>query len=108
MSDDLISRQMAIDEIKEIYEWHDNVTEARIIEHFKRMPSAQPEPQWIPCRERLPEDGIYVLGYMAYGQCSVLKCEGDRLYTAGCWVPLPKNAVTHWQYLPDAPKGEEE
>lgn len=43
MSDDLVRRQAAIDEIKEIYEWHDNVTEARIIEHFKRMPSAQPE-----------------------------------------------------------------
>ena len=41
--DDLISRQAAIDEIKEIYEWHDNVTKERIIEHFVRLPSAQPE-----------------------------------------------------------------
>ena len=41
--DDLISRQAAIDEIKEIYEWHDNVTKERIIEHFKQLPSAQPE-----------------------------------------------------------------
>ena len=40
---DLISRQEAIDEIKEIYEWHDNVTKERIIEHFKQLPSAQPE-----------------------------------------------------------------
>ena len=40
---DLISRQAAIDEIKEIYEWHDNVTKERIIEHFKQLPSAQPE-----------------------------------------------------------------
>lgn len=61
---------------------------------------------WIKCSERLPEDGNYVLGYMAYGQCSVLKCEGGRLYTAGCWVPLPKNAVTHWMPLPDAPEVE--
>ena len=40
---DLIERQAAIDEIKEIYEWHDNVSKERIIEHFKRLPSAQPE-----------------------------------------------------------------
>lgn len=40
--DDQISRQAAIDEIKEIYEWHDNVTKERIIEHFVRLPSVQP------------------------------------------------------------------
>ena len=40
---DCIERQAAINEIKEIYEWHDNVTKERIIEHFKRLPSAQPE-----------------------------------------------------------------
>ena len=40
---DFISRQAAIDEIKEIYEWHDNVTKERIIEHFKQLPSAHPE-----------------------------------------------------------------
>lgn len=41
--DDLISRQAAIDEIKALYEWHDIVTEDRAIDHFKRLPSAQPE-----------------------------------------------------------------
>ena len=44
---DLISRQAAIDEIKEIYEWHDNVTKERIIEHFKQLPPAQPEPSQV-------------------------------------------------------------
>lgn len=48
---DLISRQAAIDEIKEIYEWHDNVTKERIIEHFKQLPSAQPET--IRCKDCL-------------------------------------------------------
>lgn len=41
--EDTIYRQQAIDEIKEIYEWHDNVTKERIIEHFEQLPSAQPE-----------------------------------------------------------------
>ena len=40
---DIISRQAAIDEIKEIYKWHDNVTKERIIEHFELLPPAQPE-----------------------------------------------------------------
>ena len=40
---DLISRQAAIDEIKAVYEWHDVVTEDRMIQHFKVLPSAQPE-----------------------------------------------------------------
>ena len=61
MSNDLISRQAAIDEIKEIYEWHDNVTKERIIEHFVRLPSTQPEQKWIPVTERLPEDDTLML-----------------------------------------------
>lgn len=40
---DLISRQAAIDEIKALYEWHEIVTEDRAIDHFKRLPSAEPE-----------------------------------------------------------------
>lgn len=44
--DDMISRQAAIDEIKEIYEWHDNVTKERIIEHFKQLPSAERTGRW--------------------------------------------------------------
>lgn len=41
--DDPIGRQQAIDEIKAIYEYHDTVTEDRIIDHFKRLPSAEPD-----------------------------------------------------------------
>ena len=47
---DIIYRQQAIDEIKEIYEWHDNVTKERIIEHFERLPSAQAERMCNGCR----------------------------------------------------------
>ena len=51
--DDVIYRQAAIDEIKEIYAWHDNVTKERIIEHFQRLPSAQPDcDEWChDCKE---------------------------------------------------------
>lgn len=43
MKDDVIYRQAAIDDIKEIYEYHDTVTEDRIIDHLKRLPSAEPK-----------------------------------------------------------------
>ena len=60
MSNDLISRQAAIDEIKEIYEWHDNVTKERIIEHFKQLPPAQPEIiRCKDCKHWIPYDWMF-------------------------------------------------
>ena len=61
--DDLISRQAAIDAIisEPLYEsgmkkrYADAVVPA-IYEKIKLIPPAQPEPQWIPVSERLPED----------------------------------------------------
>lgn len=52
---DLISRQAAIDEIKALYEWHEIVTEDRAIDHFKRLPSAEPERKNVI---EIPETGI--------------------------------------------------
>lgn len=57
-SSDTISRAKAIDEIKEIYEWHDNVTKERIIEHFKQLPPAQPAPSQVAADiARIVENG---------------------------------------------------
>lgn len=61
---DLISRQAAIDgkiSIQrtngvEIYS-----DEAVPIEYLKALPSAQPEPQWIPCSEPPKESGTYIV-----------------------------------------------
>ena len=56
MNDDLISRAEAIDAIWFEPSYTDplNVlTEAR--DRLKVLPSAQPEPRWIACSERLPE-----------------------------------------------------
>lgn len=86
---DLISRQAAINEIKAVYEWHDVVTEDRLIQHFKALPSAQrytdeevqkiqdleqleiekafqlgredAQPGWIPVTERPIEGGQYIV-----------------------------------------------
>ena len=64
--DDLISRQAAIDDLFELYEYQRDIdpTEAADLvrqgvflakKRIERLPSAQPEPHWIPCSERLPE-----------------------------------------------------
>ena len=53
---DLISRQAAIDDIKAVYEWRDTVTEGRILDHLRRLPSAQPEPIKINIEDFNKED----------------------------------------------------
>ncbi len=78
---DLISRKAAIDEIKALYEWHDTVTEDRTSDHLKRLPSAQPEPRWIPVTERLPEEGVMVL-VTCYGRDMIIMRDGESLEDA--------------------------
>ena len=80
--DDLISRQAAIDEIKEIYEWHDNVTKERIIEHFQRLPSAQPERKkgkWtkLDMHAHIADHKCTACGQ----ECYVPTCMGEPMYT---------------------------
>ena len=54
---DLIDRQAAIDEIRK-----DVMGGLNYESILKRLPSAQPEPQWIPVSERLPEmPGWYLI-----------------------------------------------
>lgn len=62
---DLIERQAAIDVMCELmHHWFggDPKDEIREIKReLEKLPSAQPEPQWIPCSERLPEENVPVL-----------------------------------------------
>ena len=72
--EDAISRQAAIDKIKEIYEWHDNVSKERIIEHFKRLPPVTPQQKygkWIVH----PEIETSTPEYLMFYECS--EC-GDK------------------------------
>ena len=89
---DYISRQDAI-------EW--------CLEGLNNMPSAHPEQQWIPCSERLPEEGVEVMttfeiisngktcveqgSYLYHGWCLAY----DNLRLAShirviAWMPLPE------------------
>lgn len=59
MANDLIGRQEAIDALYSVNEYN-----ARSVKAIKGLPSAQPEQQWIPCSERLPDKaGWYLCTY---------------------------------------------
>ena len=61
--DDTISRQAVIDLLKQMRKDGDMVPwEGKdVFARIRELPSAQPEQQWIPCSERLPEEDTEVL-----------------------------------------------
>ena len=107
--DDLISRQAAIDAIKEFKhgaaEWRDEQEEHSDIWHradsaiasaleiglrVKKIPSAQ---QWIPCSERLPDQNWKYLVVGRQKAINILKFDGGRWYGKWgvvAWMPLPE------------------
>ena len=100
--DDLISRQAAIDELDKGawgVEWDKTLAKTMI----ESLPPAQPEPQWIPCSERLPEHGgrylisvldginrrITVAPYLP--RCKAWTMTGRMAYwKVIAWMPLPE------------------
>ena len=111
--DDLISRQAAIDDIKAIYEYHDTVTEDRIIDHLKRLPSAQTE--WIPVAERTPEDeGPYLVygdfpdnGYLIAYAKRILNWKKTNFFIAPFWnSPSEVIHAQAWCKLPSPYRAE--
>lgn len=55
---DIISRQAAIDAMRELPYGYRGI----VCGVLNSLPSAEPEPQWIPCSERLPEaNGRYLV-----------------------------------------------
>lgn len=94
---DYINRQVAIDEIDSLY--FDTVDDHdRAKERIKRLPSAEPEPQWIPCSERLPEEMTYVLVTDKDGDVysvkfiEVIDGQAEWVFDNGilAWMPLPE------------------
>ena len=108
---DLIDRQAAIDEVHKNYDTildfkSDGRTVADSFEDIiNALPSAQPEPQWIPCSERMPEDGKWCL-FTDGVSMSVERYKADAMdhfFPEGRWFSL-KDAVA-WMPLPELYKG---
>lgn len=103
---DTISRQAAVDAtwFEPSYTDPLNVlTEVR--DRLKALPSAQPEPHWIPCNERLPEHGGRYLISVLDGinrratvapylpRCKAWAMAGRMAYwKVIAWMPLPEPA----------------
>lgn len=94
--DDLISRQEVLDIIRKLRYLVD------VAEKVVCLPSAQPEPEWIPVTERLPKYGEPVLwcnekGSVFTTAITFVNERGDfavgkrhRRYSVVAWKPLPE------------------
>ena len=104
---DAISRQAVIDALKRFkpeiipYEkarWYVEETIDTMHNRFEELPTIQPEPQWIPCSERLPEKPGYYITSNEYGgvtedfYCDDYFWNADRnAYKVIAWMPKPEH-----------------
>ena len=115
---DLIDRQAAIDAVENLVssmsvcisidECHGmRDMKYRALKAISALPSAQPEQQWIPCSERLPEkSGEYLVsGKWGDDKVSVGHCE--YLVEDGYFSTAWNFDVLAWMPLPEPWKGEQ-
>ena len=91
MTDDLISRQQAIDALYNIDEYN-----SRSVTAIKNLPSIQPEQRWIPVTERLPEKSGYYLATVDIGMKKV-----DVIFFNNGSGFLTANTVKAWKPRPE-------
>jgi len=97
--DDLISRQAAIDAVEK-----NACNTQRIMDAVNNLPTAQPEPQWIPVSERMPRDGSWNI-FTDGKNISVERYKADAIdhfFPNGRWFQLED--VLAWMPLPEAYK----
>ncbi len=75
-----------------------------------KMPTVEPEHEWIPCSEGLPEEYVEVLLTDASANCAVgnivKTCEGLKWEdNSGCWEDL--ETWIAWMPLPKSYRGDE-
>ena len=96
MTDDLISRQQAIDALYNVDEYN-----SRSVIAIKNLPSVQSEQRWIPVTERLPEKSGYYLATVDIGWKIV-----DVIYFNNSSGFLMANTVKAWKPTPEPYQGE--
>ena len=112
LATDCISREAAIDAMAKALWYYPNACYRNLNEYevakglaelgLKSVPPAQPEPQWIPCSERMPEkNGIY---FVSYEDADTWLLE----WFNGKWFVYPSNpareeteTITAWMPLPE-------
>jgi len=111
--DDVIYRQDAIDKVADmlkgvVVEYRDVAEKA-----IGKLPSAQSEPRWIPCSERLPEEGtrFYLATIANRGlfftttvpdDVDVVRWDYDRRKGRNSWHWCTERTVIAWMPLPPA------
>ena len=101
--DDLISRQAAIDAIRASTQKYTGFMEMEMytdddaVEAIINLPSAQPDTQWIPCSERLPDNDESVLISNSHGVTKAwwngrfwTSIAVKKYKTVTAWMPLPE------------------
>ena len=119
--DDVISRQVVIDAVQSIERLatlpdNDAVVRMSAVEYvLLHLPSAEPEPQWIPCSKKLPEKYGNYLATMDDGD--VQECtyspEKNTPFMRGGWSTCEADGIVYlniaeviaWTPLPEAYKG---
>jgi hypothetical protein len=106
--DDLISRQAVLSLPKNTTKTlgGEIVSESVEISDIEELPSVQPEPQWIPCNERLPENESFVLTTIRVpGKHSRVR---SGFYDSGLFMidngdtwNIREKRVTAWMPLPE-------
>ena len=107
MSDDLISRQAALDVIEwgktylSVFDKDGNISRpfevanhelSKAIERIKEIPSVS---QWIPCSERLPErNGVYPVTVVNFG--NEWRLVDDAGYINGEWYTYSGEVYSDW------------
>ena len=99
--DDPISRQAVLDLIADY-----DLSMGQVVRGIHALPSVHPEPHWIPCSERLPENDDWLIvtvldecgdtpfrytdfgWYLDVGKCWIVDSEQRTDVIA--WMPLPK------------------
>lgn len=119
MNKDLISRQDAIKEVSkyvhsvDIIIGNGTLSMAGCVdvaeEILEGLPSMESEPKWIPCTEKLPESGLFVLcSTTDMGGCVIgYYVEHCNLWFAHIWWHDDIEVIVNaWMPLPPCYKGE--
>lgn len=114
----LIDRQDAIELINEYLTTATQIKNKDMVDaledmkdDFVNLPSAQPEPHWIPCSERLPEEYIRVQIQMDNGWIITayrVGIEGVWFSVPDCGEIIKAELVEAWRKLPEPYKGVSE